>query len=133
VKPELLFKISFQASHSLENYEVEHAHLWKLEVGFRGDFIRDKILDIPFARGEIQKLVDALAGSFLNQNEALPKTAQSFPTCETLGQHFLNALDKLNREKFIPLNPSVTLSQVSVAICDLDGTETGAVRFSAGH
>jgi 6-pyruvoyl-tetrahydropterin synthase len=128
MKTELLLKFVFEASHSLEGYEVVHPHIWRLELGLTGEPIRGRIVDIVDLRKGIQKRLDYLVRTNLNENPFVSGEVRSFPTCETLSQYFLEDIEDLVKHDFAPQNASIQVSSVLVAICDMDGTETGAVR-----
>ena len=128
---ELIFKYEFNASHSLAQYEKEHSHLWKVEVVIAGNLQGDKILDIPFARSIFQKELNEIAATYLNENRKISSAAQASPTCETLGQHFFKVFSNLSETQLRPLNASVRFKSITVTLCDMDGSETGAARFFA--
>lgn len=130
MRTELLLKFVFEASHSLADYEVPHPHIWKLEVAVEGKAIEGRIIDIVVLRTRIQKLVDLLNSTFLNENSRVGAAVREFPTCETLSQFFHREIKDILHEEFLPKNPSILLSSITVAICEMDHTEMGAVRLS---
>lgn len=130
MKAELLLKFAFEASHSLGGYETPHPHLWRLEITVGGDPIEGRIIDIVQLRTGIQREINALEKTFLNDHPKVSPEVRQFPTCETLSHFFATTLEGILQREFLPSNPTAHLISVLVAICDLDGTEAGAVRLS---
>ncbi len=129
-KMELLLKFEFIASHSLAGFEIPHPHLWKLEFGVLGEPIEGRIIDIVSFRAKFQEFIHRLEGTYLNDEPAVSFEVRRFPTCETLSLFFGEEVEKILFRDFRPNHPSVRMSFVQVAICDMDRTETGAVRVT---
>jgi 6-pyruvoyl-tetrahydropterin synthase len=129
VKTELLLKFIFEASHSLADYEVPHPHLWILKLAVGGRPIQGRIIDIVRLRARIDQLIQGLKLTYLNDNPTVSDEVREFPTCETLSQYFYGQIQALLAHDFAPANPSVALTSVTIAICEMDGTEMGAARL----
>lgn len=128
---ELILKFIFRASHSLADYEKPHFHYWTLEAAISGEIRNGMIVDMAKLRTQLQTLVTPLEGQYLNDiNDAklLAPAAQAAPTCETLGAHFATQIKTQLQTHFAPLNPTVHLAWVSVAIHEEDMKEMGRVR-----
>lgn len=132
MKAELILKFEFEASHSLSGYEVPHPHFWRLEVVVGGipqqNWMEGRIIDIVELRTQIEKRVNPLRLSYLNDNPHVSAEVRKFPTCETLSQFFCDELQQVLTTDFIETHPSVCLNSVMIAICDMDRVEMGAVR-----
>src|SRR5690348_8168104 len=122
MKMELLLKFTFEASHSLAGFETPHPHLWILDLSVAGKPIEGRILDIVTFRARIQKMVDSLTGVYLNDSLKVDAAVREFPTCETLSYFFASQLNKILSEEYLPHNPSVLLTSVTVRICNMDGS-----------
>ena len=131
MKTELLLKFVFEATHSLADYEEPHPHIWKLKVGISGDAIGGRILDIVKLRASAQSRVDRLVGTNLNENPIVYDSVREFPTCETLSVYFFREFQNMLNQEFLASNPSVKLSVVEVAICDMAQFELGAIRLTS--
>lgn len=129
MKSELILKFVFEASHSLLGYETPHPHLWRLEVSLTGQPLGGKIVDIVQARDAILKKITPIQKTYLNSNALLDSSTQQAPTCETLSQYFWNQLTHLVETLFHKENPTTVLNSVAIAICNMDGEETGLVRL----
>lgn len=130
MKSELVLKFVFEASHSLAGYETPHPHLWRLEVSFTGQPLEGKVIDIVRAREVILSQVGLIQKTYLNTNPLLDPATQKAPTCETLSLFFWNRITHLVDTQFRSENPTTQLHSVSIAICNMDGEETGLVRLS---
>ena len=128
MKIELLLKFPFEASHSLAGYEEPHPHLWRLEAGITGKMIEGKIVDMISLRSSIQKVLEPLILTYLNENIFVSPDVRKFPTCESLCEFFSTEINRVLLHEFQFQNPSIQLSSILVAICEMDGTETGAVK-----
>ncbi len=127
---ELLLKFVFEASHSLADYEEIHPHIWKLELGIKGKPIDGRIVDMVELRAKVQKIVDQLQNTLLNENSYVSDAVREFPTCETLSQFLYDELQVLLGREILIHHPSVYLSGVMVALCSMNGAEIGAARLS---
>ncbi len=130
MKTELIVKFQFVASHSLAGYEVPHPHLWNLEIVLSGTPRNGKIIDIIEFREKVKGLVSQLESQYLNDCAAVSPEVREFPTCETLCTYFQKAISQLISSAWIQENPSLKLSSILVALCEMSGVETGAVRLS---
>jgi 6-pyruvoyl-tetrahydropterin synthase len=129
MRSELVLKFEFEASHSLTNYETPHSHLWKLEVAIGGEAYQGMIVDMMGVRTEVEKLLEDLKGTYLNENNLVDDSVRKAPTCETLDLFFSTRLNEVLKKQFSPLNPTVHLVSVMVTICSVGGTEIGGVRL----
>ncbi len=130
MKSELILKFEFEASHSLSDYEVPHPHIWRLEISVSGVPIEGRIIDIVALRGRVEKTLKGLTLTYLNENSWVDSQVRASPTCETLSQYFYNELSQLISIEFLPMNSSLCLESIEVAICDMDRNELGSVRLS---
>lgn len=125
---ELILNFEFEASHSLAGHELPHSHLWKLEVTIKGNPVNGRIIDIVLLRERIQKSLEVIKHQYLNKCDAVDETVREFPTCETLSHFFLVEFHKLLKMEFAPQNPTVRLTSVKVALCEMNGQEMGAAK-----
>jgi 6-pyruvoyl-tetrahydropterin synthase len=130
MKTELIVKFSFEASHSLFDYEIPHPHIWRLEVSILGVPVESRIIDIVKLRGEIDSILAGIKSTYLNENNLINSEARFSPTCETLCPYFFSRIENLLETQFVQSNPSAKLSSVSIAICEMDGSEMGAVKLT---
>lgn len=132
---ELILKFSFEAFHALTFFDNEksHPHLWKLEVSIQGAPVDGRLIDIPELRNQIDLLLKPLISSFLNENLNVSEEVRKCPTCETLSLFFKFKIENLLQEKFQCTNPSVRLSYLQVAICEMDGSELGAIKLTTAR
>ncbi len=130
MKTDLIAKFQFLASHSLAGYEIPHAHLWRLEITLSGEPKNGKIIDLIAFRENVQELIAPLESQYLNNCSAVTTQVREFPTCETLSVFFHEKIRHLTVHSFSLENPSIYLQSTLIAICAIDGTETGAVRIS---
>ncbi len=130
MKSELIVKFQFIASHSLEGYETPHPHRWQLEVVVSGVPKNGKIIDMFKFRDQIQELIQPLESQYLNDCPLVSPEIREFPTCETLCNFFQHEMSQRILMSYTKENPSLRLSSITVALCEMDGTETGAVRLS---
>jgi 6-pyruvoyl-tetrahydropterin synthase len=129
MRSELILKFQFEASHSLAGYEAPHSHLWKLELVMGGQVIDGKIVDMIEARNQIEKLIDPLRGTYLNENPIVGTAVQKSPTCETLNLYFSERFGEVLEVQFKSENSTLHLASVMVTICSPDGIEMGGVRL----
>jgi 6-pyruvoyl-tetrahydropterin synthase len=125
---ELILKFMFRAAHSLADYEKPHFHYWTVEAAISGEIRNGMIVDMAVLRTKLQTLISPLEGKYLNDVTTLAPAAQKAPTCETLGSHFATLISTELNSTFSPLNPSVHLLWISVAIHEEDKVEMGAVK-----
>ena len=129
MKTELCLKFEFHASHALSVREEPHPHLWKVEIRIQGHPQNGMIINMPALRDSVQIRLNQLNSTFLNSNSILPLSVQSAPTCETLGAYLYQEFQVVLQNEFVPLNPSLHLSSVEVAICEEDGFEWGSAKL----
>ena len=130
MKTELILKFVFEASHSLSGYEVPHPHIWKLKIGVLGDPVQGMILNLVELRASVQKTVDRLGGTYLNESTLVDDAVRAFPTCETLSVYFYREVEKILSHEFRPSHPSVRLSFIEMALFDMNQNEFGATRLT---
>lgn len=130
MKTELLLKFKFEASHSLEGFETPHPHIWNLEIAIEGKPIQGRIIDMVALRERVEQLINPLKLTYLNENLFATVEVRRFPTCETLSEHFADQIQSILKQEYMVHNPTVRLNSVLVEICEMDGSETGAVRRS---
>jgi 6-pyruvoyl-tetrahydropterin synthase len=131
MKSELILKFRFEASHSLSGYETPHPHLWDLEITVGGQPIEGRIVDIVTLRKRIETLVDEIRSTYLNENQRVTENVREFPTCETLSHFFYKELQTVLMNEFQPSNPSICLTNILVAILEMNGVEMGAARLKS--
>jgi len=129
MKMELVLKFDFIASHSLQGHETPHPHIWWLEFSLAGDPIQGKIIDIVELREEVGEMITPLRNTYLNDFSGVTPAVREFPTCETLSVFFYHRLQAVIAKRFLSQNPSLKISSLSVALCEMDGREMGAVRI----
>lgn len=132
MRSELFLKFTFEASHSLIGNEVPHPHLWRLEVSLVGQPFDGKIVDMIRAREFIQHEILPLEKTYLNTNPYVDDSVRKSPTCESLSQFFWNRISEITESVFIRENRTVRLDGIGIALCSMDGEETGMVRFFPG-
>jgi 6-pyruvoyl-tetrahydropterin synthase len=130
MKTELIVKFQMAASHSLEGYETPHSHLWNLEIILSGSPKNGKIIDLIEFREKVNSVISPLESQYLNDCPSVTLEVRKFPTCETLCSFFHERVSDLIQKQWAQENPSLRLSSIEVAICEMDGTETGAVKLS---
>ena len=106
----------FTASHTLEGFEVEHFHLWKVSCQFEASLPleNDRLIDLVYLQKVMDGILQPLHGRILNT--ALTES----PTTENLATYVW--------EKLTATLPDAPLSQIHVQICDLEGVPSGSVR-----
>ncbi len=132
MKTELILKFTFEASHALDwvNFEIPHPHIWRLEFSIAGNPLNGRLVDLAHLRVRVQSLLECLGSTFLNTNLRVDDSVRLTPTCETLSVFFKNELQLILDAEFLSLNPSIRLESVLVAICEMNGTEQGAIKLS---
>lgn len=131
MKTELILKFDFTASHSLENFEKPHPHIWRVEVGVTGEPIKGKIIDMFELRATFESVIAPLKDAYLNESKVLDPNASKFPTCETLSAYFYGKFEEMINSRLRSMNPTLKIKSVMVALCEMDGTERGAARLFA--
>ena len=129
IKMELILKFDFVSSHSLKGHETPHPHLWWLEFSLAGEPIEGKIIDIVELRERVFEMIAPMRGVYLNEFSGVTQSVREFPTCETLSVFFYERLHSLIARQFLSQNASLRISSLSVALCEMDGKEMGAVRL----
>ncbi|MBS1958364.1 MAG: 6-carboxytetrahydropterin synthase [Bdellovibrionales bacterium] len=113
----LIVYSEFRASHSLTGSEVPHVHLWKIALEFKAKLPlkSDRLIDLVQLQGEVAKITDPYAGTYLNDS-----LAEFSPTSENMAVWIWH--------EFLKRNPETPLVGVSVCLCDLAGNRTGTAR-----
>jgi 6-pyruvoyl-tetrahydropterin synthase len=125
-KLELFLKFQLHATHSLDEREEAHAHVWRIEVGLAGPLEQGRISSMPALRDALDPEVAKLRQTFLNENPVLDARARRYPTCECLAYHFADAFARTLKTAGFP----VTLTQIQVSVDELSGEETGSVKLT---
>lgn len=133
MKTELIVKFKWIASHSLAGFENPHPHIWHLEAVLSGTPKNGKIVDIVELREKIKALIAPLENQYLNDCLEVSPEVREFPTCETLCAFFESKLSELILKIRSQHNSSLRLVSILVDLCEMDGTEMGAVRLSPPH
>ncbi len=123
---ELFIKVRFSATHSLNERETPHTHVWNVEAGLTGPLIEGRIVSLPELLAEFGEETKVLEGTFLNANPALDPESRTFPTCENLIFYFEQAFK--NRIAKAGWN-NVELTELRISVVELDGREYGTARL----
>lgn len=119
-KTKLILYFDFIAAHSLDTREEPHDHLWKTVLTFTGDPVKGRIVDFPALESSIQEELASLPHCYLNENLVLLPTAQSFPTCESLGESIFTILREKTVARFRAENPTIDIASVMVTLYEGD-------------
>jgi 6-pyruvoyl-tetrahydropterin synthase len=123
---ELFLKFKLPATHSLEEREEAHAHVWRIEVGITGPLEDGRVVSMPVLQEALEPEVQKLRGTFLNKNSLLDEASRAYPTCECLAQYFEKAFER----RLIEAGINVLLTQITIAVDEMDGEETGSVKLT---
>ncbi len=123
---ELFLKFRLAATHSLEEREEPHAHIWRIEVGLTGPVEEGRVISMPALHAILDPEVRKLQGTFLNKNILLDEASRAFPTCECLAEYFEKAFDRALAAQ----GCKVLLTQIHIAVDEIDGQETGSARLT---
>lgn len=121
---ELVVTLSLKASHSLEEREAPHEHLWDIQVGLKGDLNEGRVVSLTEAKSLFQKVISPLVGSFLNDNKHLNNACRQYPTCENLAFYLFDLFQKSLAD--LKKTPQPILSFVQVGVWE----ETGQLGFA---
>lgn len=121
---ELVVTLSLTASHSLEEREAPHEHLWDIQVGLKGNLNDGRVVSLTEAKSLFQKMILPLSGTFLNDNKYLNDSCQRHPTCENLAAYFFELFQKVLGD--LNKTPPPTLSFVQVGVWE----ESGQLGFA---
>lgn len=124
---ELFLKLRLKATHSLEEVEAPHEHVWRIEAGFSGPVAEGRIVSLPALRNRLEPIVDRLRGTYLNSNPDLDADSRAYPTCESLTYYFAEKFQ--NTVKEAGWN-GVRLTQIQISVDEMDGLETGSARLT---
>jgi 6-pyruvoyl-tetrahydropterin synthase len=115
----LCVESEFRASHSLEQFEAPHFHVWKIAVEFRASLPlkTDRVIDLVFLQKTLQKIHQPLENAHLNEVLSVS------PTSENLA---LWVWDELSKAKL-----SAALHSVKITLCNLEGEATGYAQVHA--
>jgi 6-pyruvoyl-tetrahydropterin synthase len=122
---DMRLKFRLPASHSLEEREEVHAHVWRVQVSVTGPLHEGRIASMPLLRTVLEPAIRRLENTVLNENPHLEETLRPFPTCENLALHFERSFThQLNQA-----NLSLRLTEIEVFVDELSGEETGSARL----
>lgn len=124
---ELFLKLRLAATHSLEEVEAPHEHVWRIEAGFSGPVAEGRIVSLPALRARLEPIVDRLQGTHLNSNSDLDPNSRAYPTCESLTFYFAEKFQATVNEAGWD---SVRLTQIQISVDEMDGEETGSARLT---
>jgi len=125
-KMELLLKFPLPATHCLEEREEPHEHTWRIEVGMTGPLDEGRVVSLPAVRNAFEPAIAELRGTFLNENPHLDPQTRKFPTCECLALHLEKKFnDQLKQNGW----NAIKLTQIHIAVEEVDGEETGSARL----
>lgn len=69
---ELFVKVRFSATHSLDERETPHGHIWNIRAGITGPLVEGRIVSLPELLEAFGQEMKELEGTFLNENSVLP-------------------------------------------------------------
>ncbi len=124
---ELFLKLRLNASHSLEEVETPHEHVWRIEAGFSGPVAEGRIVSLPALRARLEPIVDRLRGTHLNSHPELDPDSRAYPTCESLAIYLADKFQRTVREAGWD---SIRLTQIQISVDEMDGEETGSARLT---
>ncbi|NDC24503.1 MAG: hypothetical protein EB078_05695, partial [Proteobacteria bacterium] len=127
MKLELVVNLSLKASHSLEERETPHEHLWDIQVGLQGTLNKGRVLSLTQAQERFAVLLTPLQNTLLNNNKYLDSSTRQNPTCENLAIFLVERLQ--NALSQMPESKNVTLSFVEVGLWEKEG-KLGSARVS---
>lgn len=110
--------VAWNASHSLEGNETPHEHRWEAEFTFEGTPVEGKLVDIPLARTEVEKILHPLRGTYLNECEFVDQWVRSTPTCEALAHYLYRRVSERVLTTLRARYPDVRLASVWVGLAD---------------
>lgn len=122
---EMLLSFPLPATHSLDEREEAHSHVWQIRVSVTGPLREGRVESMPLLREVFDPEIAKLKDTFLNSNTHLEETLRRYPTCENLCLHFEHAFS--NRLNQAGLN--IRLASIEVAVQEVSGEETGSARL----
>jgi 6-pyruvoyl-tetrahydropterin synthase len=122
---EMLLSFSLPATHSLDEREEAHSHVWQIQVGVTGPLREGRVESMPLLREIFEPEVVKLKDTFLNNNSHIEEMLRLYPTCENLCLHFEHALSNCLNQAGL----SIQLTSIEVAVQELTGEETGSARL----
>ncbi len=122
---EMFLKFPLPATHSLDEREEAHGHVWQIQVSVTGPLREGRVESMPLLREIFEPEILRLKDTFLNGNTHIEETLRSAPTCENLCLHFEQAFSSRLTEA--GLNTRIT--SIEVAVQELTGEETGSARL----
>ena len=126
---ELVVKLRFKATHTLEENEKIHEHEWRVDTTLIGRGKDSRVVSLPLAQDLFRKTLDKIRHTHLNANSLLDAQTKETPTCENLCYFLLGAFSKTLAEE-LPDQPWLKISQIEVGVSEDDGYEMGAARLS---
>ncbi len=126
---ELVVKLRFKATHTLEENEKVHEHEWRVDTTLVGRDKDSRVVSLPLAQELFRKTLDEIRHTHLNTSPVLDPQTRETPTCENLCYFLLGAFSKTLTEK-LPEQPWLKISQIEVGVSEDDGHEMGAARLS---
>lgn len=126
---ELVVKLRFKATHTLEENEREHEHEWRVDTTLHGRPIDGRVLSLPFAQNIFNSKLEKIRNTYLNVNTHLDEASREFPTCENLAYYLHQAFSE-SLKAHVPENPSLRITQIEIGVSEEDGREMGAARLT---
>jgi 6-pyruvoyl-tetrahydropterin synthase len=128
MKLELVVKLRFKATHTLEENETPHEHEWRVEATLTGNSKQGRVISLPLAQNIFNLTVNKLRGAHLNSCHSLDAATREIPTCENLAYFFLEEFNK-SLKKEVPSDPTLKITLIEVGVSEDDGYEMGAARL----
>lgn len=126
---ELIVKLRFKATHTLEENERVHEHEWRVDTTLQGNPSEGRIISLPFAQNIFNSRLERIRNTHLNTNEVLDASSRAFPTCENLVHLLFREFSEALR-LHVPENPSLKITSIEVGVSEDDGNEMGAARLT---
>ena len=128
MKWQLSIATKFRAFHVLDEREEKHEHMWRVRVAVKGEPIHGRVVSLPLLREQLLPEIEKLDGRYLNTDGSLDIATRENPTCENLALYFAEQLSQklANHRETAHLR----LSYIDVAVDEINGEETGAVRLT---
>lgn len=128
MKLELIVKLRFKATHTLEENERVHEHEWRVDTTLQGDPNEGRIISLPFAQNIFNSRLERIRNTHLNTSEVLDPASRAFPTCENLA-FFLHREFSEALKLHVPENRTLKITQIEIGVSEDDGHEMGAARL----
>lgn len=126
---ELVVKLRFRATHTLEENETPHEHEWRVEVTLTGSKQQGRVISLPLAQALFARTIDRLKGKHLNSCPELDAATQAIPTCENLAYYFHEEFCKVLKGES-SIDRQLRISLIEVGVSEENGYEMGAARLS---